>query len=120
MDLALAHRVDSLADLLEGWFDDRIEPYSASGLEWLAALLDHLVAGFKLPIPYLYPTAQGYVRAGWVTPRWDVVADINLDTHAVGVVACKVSTHEVHERQLLLEKPGAEAVFGRFVAGHTK
>jgi len=120
MNHALARQVDSLADLLDGWFDDGIEPYSITALDWLASLLDHLVASFKVPIPYVYPTSQGLVRAGWATARWDVIADIDLSTHAVGVFACKVSTHEIHERQLLLEVPGSEAVLGRFVAGHTK
>ena len=60
------------------------------------------------------------MRAGWATPRWDVIADIDLTTHAVDVVACKVATHEIHERQLQLEAPGAQAQLGRFVAGHTR
>jgi hypothetical protein len=117
---ALVLQVDSLSDLLDGWFDDAIEPYSTAALDWLATLLDHLVKSFKVPIPYVYPTSQGLVRAGWATARWDVIADIDLETHAVGVFACKVATHEVHERQLLLEVPGSEAVLGRFVAGHTR
>ncbi len=125
MELALARQVDSLGDLMEGWFDDTIEPYSSAGLAWLASLLDHLIAGFHVPIPYLYPTPQGYVRAGWVTARWEVIADIDLTTHAVGIVACKTCTSAgrspvVHERQLLLEAPGAEEVLGRFVAGHMR
>jgi hypothetical protein len=120
MDYALARQVDSLGDLMEGWFDDGVEPYSGAALSWVAHVLDHQVAAFKVPVPYVYPTAQGFVRAGWVTPRWDVIADIDLTTHAVAVFACKVTTHEVHERRLQLESPGAESQLGRFVAGHTK
>jgi hypothetical protein len=119
MDRALAVQVDALGDLLEGWFDDEIEPYPAGALDWVGRVLDHLVGGFKVPIPYLYPTPQGRVRAGWVNSRWDVIADIDLTTHAVDLLAWKVATHEIHERQLQLEAHGAEAKLGRFVADHT-
>jgi hypothetical protein len=119
MNRALALRVDSLADLAEGWFDEANEPYSAAALQWLGSILDHLIGGFKVPIPYVYPTAGGRVRAGWATPSWDVLADIDLSTHAVDLFACKVATHEVHERQLVLESPSAEDKLGKFVASHT-
>jgi hypothetical protein len=120
MNRALALQVDSLGDRWEGWFDDGVEPYSIAALDWVARILDHLVSGFELPIPYLYPTAQGCVRAGWATPRWDVLADIDLTTHAVSVVAWKASTHELRERKIQLEAPGAESQLGRFLAGHTR
>ncbi len=120
MNHALVRQVYSLGDLVDGWFDEGFEPYSSTALEWLARLLDGLVAGFKIPIPYVYPTAVGLVRAGWVTPRWDVIADIDLATHKVAVAAWKATTSEVHERQIELELPGADAVLGRFVAGHTR
>ncbi len=119
MNHALARQVDSLGDRMEGWFDDRVEPYSGTALAWLAGLLDHLVTAFKVSIPYVYPTRQGFVRAGWVTPRWDVIADIDLTTHAVAVFARKVATHQIHEQRLQLESPGAAWQFGSFVAGHT-
>jgi hypothetical protein len=120
MDAALTLQVDSLGDLVEGWFDDGIEPYPVAALDWLAKILGHLVDAFKVPIPYVYPTAQGRVRAGWTTPRWDVIADIDMTTHQVDVVASRVAAHEIHGKHLQLETPGAEAQLGRFVAGHTK
>ena len=70
MNHALARQVDSLGDRMEGWFDDRFEPYSGTALAWLAGVLDHLVTAFGVSIPYLYPMPQGFVRAGWVTSRW--------------------------------------------------
>jgi len=120
MNHSLARQVSSLGLLVDGWFDDVIEPYPEVALDWLASVLDHLVAGFKVPIPYVYPTPQGRVRAGWVTPSWDVIADIDLTTHAVDVFACRAVTYEIHEKRLQLEAPGAEAQLGRFVAGHTR
>jgi len=120
MNNALAIKVDSLAELVDGWFDDAIEPYPVAALDWLLAFLDHLVQGFALPLPYLYPTPGGRVRAGWMTSRWDVLADIDLTTHSVDVVAWKAETRELRERKLALGAPGAEAQLGRFVAVHTR
>jgi len=119
MERALAVQVDALGDLLEGWFDDDMEPFPAAALDWLGRVLDQLVGKFKVPIPYVYPTPQGRVRAGWVTSCWDVVADIDMTTHAVDIVASQVATHEVHERQLQLGVWGGEAKLGKFVAEHT-
>jgi hypothetical protein len=120
MNYALAVKVDSLHDLMEGWFNDAIDPYPVPALDWLLGLLDHMISGFSLPLPYLYPMPEGRVRAGWASSRWDVIADIDLATHAVAVVACEVGTHALRERKLSLEKPGAESQLGRFLAGHTK
>jgi len=119
MDTALTHQVATLGDLLDGWFDETIEPYSVAALHWLADLLENLIMGFKLPVPYVYPTAHGRVRASWATPRCDVMADIDLSTHDVNLVACVASTREVHAERLQLEAPGAESQLGWFVAGHT-
>ena len=38
-----------------------------AALDWLGRVRDQLVGKFKVPIPYVYPTPQGRVRAGWVT-----------------------------------------------------
>ena len=120
MDDTLTLRVGSLGDLMEGWFEDRVEPYPESALGWLAGVLEHLIARFHVPAPYVYPTPQGFVRAGWVTARWDVIADFDITSHAVAVFAREVATHEIRERRLELERPGAESQFGRFIAGHMK
>ena len=120
MNHALERQVNALGDQMEGWFDDCVEPYSAPALEWVARILDHLIDGFEVPVPHVYPTPQGFVRAGWVTARWDVIADIDVTTHAVAVFARRMTTHEVHERRLSMESPGAESQLGRFVAGHTR
>ena len=50
----------------------------------------------------------------------DVIAEIDLTTHAVAVFACKTATRQVHEQRLHLESPGAQWQLGHFVAGHTR
>jgi hypothetical protein len=105
---------------MESWFDDRVEPCSGTALAWLANLLDYLVTVFKVAIPCVYPTRQGYVRAGWATPGWDVIAEIDPTTRAVAVFARKAATEQMHEQRLLLESPGAAWQLGHFVAGHTR
>jgi len=120
MNYALAQQINALEVRADGWFDDDTEAYAAGATEWLSRLLDRLVSAFKLPTPYVYPTRHGVVRAGWLTARWEVIADIDLATHRVAVQARRSETHVVRERELQLEAPGAETVLGRFVAGHAR
>ena len=92
----------------------------AVGLTWLSALLVQLLPAFELPTPYLYPTPDGHVRAEWSGRTWDLYAEFELTTHTVEVLASRVDSDEIHERELSFTAPGAEAQVGRFLVEHVK
>ena len=96
------------------------EPLSSAGLTWLSALLGNLFPAFELPTPYLYPTPAGQVRAEWSGGHWELYAEFELTKHTVEVLASRVDSDEVHERELALGAPGAEAQLGRFLVEHLK
>jgi hypothetical protein len=117
---AVEAQVESLRALGPGWFDAESLALSGDGLGWLSSLLVQFLPGFELPTPYLYPTPEGHVRAEWSARRWDVYAEFDLAKHEVSVLASRVDSDEVGERQLDLGVPGAETQLGRFLADHMK
>lgn len=70
-------RIDSLSELQNGWFDGEGEPFNRDDLEWLklAFLSSYSV---WLPIPYIYPTPEGCVRAEWTINSNEISLEINL------------------------------------------
>lgn len=76
--LDIQMRLDSLARLENGWLDGKGLAPSKEKLEWLADAFD---ANFDsdLPLPYLYPTAEGGVQAEWSLNDWAVTLEIDLE-----------------------------------------
>ena len=72
--------------------------------------------GFRLPTPYLYPTPEGHARAEWSTPRWEVVASIDLGARSAEVLASRADGNEVHELPVTFGEPGAESALGRLLS----
>jgi hypothetical protein len=111
-------QIESLRGLGRGWFDQDSEPLSDEGLSWISGLLGRVLLTFRIPTPYLYPTPDGHVRAEWNGPTWDLYAEFELTNRAVEVLASRIDSDEVHERQLSLSKPDAEAQMSGFLVEH--
>ncbi len=74
-----ALRLKQMAELGNGWLDGKGIAPGKEGLGWLA---DQFDAHFDeyLPLPYLYPTAEGGVQAEWSLNGMEVSLEIDLDT----------------------------------------
>lgn len=113
-------QVDSLKALEPGWYDGSGGGYDPPALDWLAKLLKGLLDGFQLPTPYLYPTPEGVARAEWSSPRWEIVANIDLKATSADVIAARNDSDELHELTLHFAAPGDESKFGHFLIDHLK
>lgn len=73
-------RLDEFRALENGWLDGRhgLAP-SQEGLDWLALCFERRYPD-ELPIPYLYPTAEGGVQAEWSLDDQEITLEIDLDT----------------------------------------
>jgi hypothetical protein len=73
-------RTNELRMLRNGWLDGKGIAPSSNGLQWLAEVFD---ANFPddLPLPYLYPTPEGGVRAEWSLRPYESSLDIDLAKH---------------------------------------
>lgn len=72
-------RLEELANLQDGWLDDKGRAPKPEELNRLAALFD---ANFDadLALPYLYPTAEGGIQAEWSLGDWETTLEIDLTT----------------------------------------
>ncbi|WP_328985844.1 OB-fold nucleic acid binding domain-containing protein [Thiorhodovibrio winogradskyi] len=89
--LDVVFRLEELSALKPGWLDGRWTAVSSQGLHWLAGAFEHYY-DTDLPLPYLYPTAEGEIRAEWSFDHHEVSLDVDLETkrglfHALDLVA---------------------------------
>lgn len=76
LDLTL--RLEQIATLKDGWLDGQGHAPASDKLEWLGNAFDSNFDA-DLPLPYLYPTAEGGIQAEWSLGDWSVTLEINLD-----------------------------------------
>jgi len=70
-------RLDELRTLKHGWLDGKGQAPSQEGLDWLAR---HFAEQYPddLPVPYLYPTAEGGVQVEWSLEGRELSLEIDL------------------------------------------
>src|SRR5262245_5876784 len=81
--LAVRARLTEFKSLRAGWLDGVGVAPSLDGLDWLAGAFDRNWLN-DLPRPYLYPTAEGGVRAEWPLPPHELSLDIDLSARTGG------------------------------------
>jgi hypothetical protein len=71
-------RLEELATLKNGWLDGKGLAPSEDKLRLLADLFDDYFDQ-SLPLPHLYPTAEGRVEAEWSRNNWEISLEIDLE-----------------------------------------
>jgi hypothetical protein len=75
--LNVAARIDELKLLKTGWLNGKGIAPIHDGLNWLVDAFDRRFPD-DLPLPHLYPTAEGGVRAEWTMKPHELSLDIDL------------------------------------------
>jgi hypothetical protein len=103
LDTAL--RLEQIAQLKDGWLDGKGTAPTKDKLDWLNAAFE---AGFspELPLPYLYPTAEGGIQAEWSLHDWSVTLEINLETQIGEYQALNLKDQTSTDLQFHLGEPG--------------
>lgn len=102
----IAARLDELRALPHGWLDGKGFAPEPAGLDWLAKQFE-VYYPERLPLPFLYPTAEGGVQAEWSFRSHEVTLDINLARHQADWHALHLPTEEESLRTLDLDTPAA-------------
>ena len=79
--LDVPSRLYEFRALKDGWLEGEGSALSREGLEWLTTQFEQCYPS-DLPLPYLYPTPEGSVRAEWSEGANAVVLETNLDSHS--------------------------------------
>jgi len=101
--LDILTRLDELRRLENGWFEGSGKAPSHDGLDWLEQVFGQHCPD-DLPSPYLYPTAEGGVRAEWSLNSHEITLEIDLATHSVQWHAIGMDTGADESRTLNLNE----------------
>ena len=94
-------RLAELAELKPGWLDGKGHAPDPDLTRWLAsAFEDNFDA--SLPLPYLYPTAEGGIQAEWSIGDWEASLEIELSDKCARLQAVNLLTRDLHEHDLEL------------------
>jgi len=97
--LDITERLEALGELDDGWLN-------GMGRAPNRADLLKLEEGFEryydkgLPLPWLYPTAEGGVQAEWTLGQWDVSLDISMPAFTADYQALHLRTQEQHDEEM--------------------
>jgi hypothetical protein len=100
--LNVAARINELKLLKNGWLNGKGIAPTHNGLNWLVGALDyHFPDG--LPLPHLYPTAEGGVRAEWSAKPHELSLSINLTARTGEWHTLNVDNDAEQSRKLYLD-----------------
>lgn len=74
-------RLDELRSLQDGWLEGKGVALPDDGLDWLSAAFDQHFPD-DLPLPLVFPTAEGGVQAEWSIKPYELSLEIDLTKHA--------------------------------------
>lgn len=100
--LDIPARLDELRSLRDGWLDGRGVAPSLEGLDWLANAFDGRYPE-DLPLPFVYPTAEGGIRAEWSVEPYEMSLEIDLSKKTGEWHQLKMDTDDEDTRTLNLE-----------------
>ncbi|MCW8166403.1 hypothetical protein D8B22_05215 [Verminephrobacter aporrectodeae subsp. tuberculatae] len=99
--LTIETRIAELIQLQDGWLDGKGRaPDRAALLRLAQAFAAHYSP--DLPLPRLYPTAEGGVQAEWSQNGWEVSLEITLPAMTAEYQALHLRTGEIRELGLSL------------------
>ena len=98
-------RLDELRSMQDGWMEDTSKAPSMVGLDWLSSHFEHRFPD-DLPLPHTFPTPEGGIEMEWSLGPYNVILEINLDTHNGAWLGFAEQTNNEDERELDLNNSG--------------
>lgn len=104
--LDVSARLEELQELKDGWLDGKGIAPIASGLNWLSEEFDKHFPD-KLPLPLIFPTAEGFVQAEWSIQSNEISLEIDLMKHSGHWHALDLTSDDEKSVTLEFDTPGA-------------
>jgi hypothetical protein len=99
-------RLEQMATLRDGWLDGKGNAPDKDKLTWLATMFETHFNG-DLPLPYLYPTAEGGVQAEWTLNGREISLEIDLGKRLAEFQTLNLKNDTCEELTLSLDDPDA-------------
>ncbi len=100
----VAARLEELKALRHGWLDGKrgFAP-NRVGLDWLAERFQQSYPD-ELPLPYLYPTAEGGIQVEWSLGDFEITLEVDIEQHRGEWHVLNMATDAEEERTLALDE----------------
>lgn len=98
----IAARVEELKTLRNGWLDGKGFALEKEGLSWITRQFE-LAFDDGLPLPYIYPTAEGGVQAEWSIGSHEITLEIDIVHHKGEWSALNMCSDKENEKELDLD-----------------
>lgn len=108
-------RIGELLVLKDGWLDGAGTAPNPSGLEWLRKDLTEQWPD-EVALPFLYPTAEGGIRAEWSSADWEISAEIDLVSKQAEFLAAHLNDGTDDETAISLNTPAGWKSAAEWVA----
>ena len=92
-------QLDNLRLLRDGWLDGEGKAPLSAGLDWLHDAFESNYPA-QMPLPHLYPTEKGGVRAEWSSDPREITLEFNLETQMGEWHELNLESDDVSERTL--------------------
>ncbi len=99
-------RLDEFKALKNGWLDGKGLAPSHKQLDWLSTAFQCNYPD-EVPLPYLYPTAEGGVQAEWSLDGWEITLEIDIEACQGQWHGLDITSDRVEEQSLNLNDASA-------------
>ncbi|MBF0310145.1 MAG: hypothetical protein HQL56_11515 [Magnetococcales bacterium] len=104
--LDVSARLDDFRLLADGWLDGEGRAFLKENLDWFDDRFERLFPG-DLPLPHLYPTAEGGLQAEWTLEGHEITLDVDLVNRKGQWTARQPGAGKVQTRELDLGRDEA-------------
>jgi len=101
--LDVPSRLEELGLLEEGWLDGEGRELDKKGIRWFSDTFEMFFPD-DLPLPYIYPTADGNIQLEWTLGNYELSLEVDLINHRGEWQAVNVETDEEEYYELHLDK----------------
>ena len=97
-------RLEELERLEDGWLDGEGRALDKRGIRWFVEMFERSFPN-DLPLPYIYPTADGNIQLEWTLGNYELSLKVDLINRLGEWQAVNVETDEEEYYELHLDRP---------------
>lgn len=99
--LDVAARLEEFRAFRDGWLDGKGRAPTQEALDWFANAFESQYPE-DLPLPYLYPTAEGGIQAEWALGQYEVSLEVDLESKQAEWQNLNMATDQDEDKALNL------------------
>jgi len=117
--LDIETRLEELSLLENGWLNGKGKALNKHKTKLVNEYFYRFYSD-SLPLPYLYPTAEGGLQAEWKIKDWDISLEIDLDKISAELHAFNLQSDEEKELSLILAEQNSWQQINEMLEGFNK